>query len=183
MRKEEDYFDMKLRLEEECKVFKTLYIKNRLQSIRPYWHLSWKSIEDDKKINETLEKPNPEEYKIYTTVPLKELMLSIEPHLNVIISEETLFHSQNRYPIAKLIFSDRKTCKILKRWEEEKPLLPPQIDFIGTSMTLVNGTHRLNAAFCLGAERIPVMIYNRHREHKLIPTKYLALFGKLLPEA
>lgn len=177
-----DYFDMKLRLEKECEVFKVSYLKNRLKSIKPSWHQSWESIKNDKMVNENIEKPSPQHYKIYTKVPLKELMLSIEPHLNIIISEKILFHSQNRYPLAESIFSDWKTCKILKRWEQGKPLLPPQIDFIGNSMYLVNGTHRLNAAFCLGLETIPVMIYDGHRLPKPIPTRYLQLFRKPLPE-
>lgn len=175
----EDYYEKKNRLDDNCDFFKTAYSKGHLQSIKPHWHPNWKSIDKDEMIDANIIKPEPIDQDIYVQVPLKPLMLSIESHLNIIISEKVLFHSLNRYPIARYIFDDEKTCQILTHWKAKKPLLPPQIHFQGKQMTLVNGTHRLNAAFCLGAKTIPVML-EKYQSDKLIRNKYMHLFKKLL---
>jgi len=89
-----------------------------------------------------------------------------------------LLHSsyKNRF-IAKEIFSCRglnpnKTKKILLDWENG---IPPRVFFENKYLLIEDGNHRMNAAFCLGAEFKPLELVMPKNE---IPD-FFRLFGEI----
>lgn len=67
---------------------------------------------------------------------------------------------KDRFSTRKLFsgkgLSVKRTQSILNAWREEIPLLPPRIIVENGFVYIEDGNHRMNAAYCLGAEYIPI---------------------------
>jgi len=60
-------------------------------------------------------------------------------------------------PVSKL--NSSRTARILNAWKNGIPLMPAIVCFKNGKLFIVDGNHRLNAAFCLGEETVPLEIF------------------------
>ncbi len=144
-------------INESISYLKLLHKKGELVGVEPKWHVTQRGIDLDSQRyesvpNEYLETMN-KGFTILKNVNCKSILNSISKDDASIYRRRKVFNTW---------YNDRHVSEILFCWLNGKKLIPPTLMFNGMKNYLVDGKHRFNVAYSLGAETLPILVSNEH---------------------
>jgi len=149
----------RIKLNLRCNEIRELFENDGLPELSAHWQTDKKDIDFSKQPHQLEPELMREGYSI-EFVGLEALLDSMQPGNPALYRENQMFHDD---------WSDTNICRVIDAWLNEQKLIPPTVvlneDLNQTF--LADGKHRFNVAYCLGEQKIPVIIPNIHLERVL----------------
>ena len=149
----------RIKLNERCSEIKGMFDNGEFTDIKPRWHTDKTDIDFTNQPHQLNPELLLEGYSI-VLVNMEVLLDSMQAGNPELYREREMFHDD---------WSETNICKILDAWLNEQKLIPPIVIFNEdlNQTYLADGKHRFNVAYCLGEQKIPVIIPNIHLERIL----------------